>query len=156
MSLDDTLDTDRRLDALQRLDGIEQRRTRVVTWLTGGWLLLLTWWVSSNLARLRIARTLIELEEIEQGAPITGDDHLSYFPDLYANFEALGLTGQSDAYWFLALAMFGTLGAVIAAGAVFTRQRRPLLAVIVTAWSGSVALAFVNGETLSLLGWLTN
>jgi len=169
VSLDDTLYADRHSDAVPLLstrdwisqveahqDRIEQRRTAVVTWLTGGWLLVITWWVSSNFARLRIARALLELEEIEQGAPITDDDHLSSFPDLYADFEALDLTSQSDIYWFFTLAAFGAVGAVIAVGAVFTRRRRPLLAVIITAWAASVALALANGETLSLLGWLTN
>lgn len=133
-----------------------ERRTGVAPWLAATWVVILTWWTATNHARLRIAEALIARHEERGSAPLTDSDHLSDFPELHATFEALDLTTQTDLYWVFALGMFAATGLVIAIGMALTTRRRLPIAIMAGTWVGAVLLAFVNADTLSLLGWLNN
>jgi len=152
-----TLDDANRL-ANRREQSSDGYRRRIARLLALGWLVSLTWWLAENYSRLRIAKVLIKREEVAQGVPITADDHLSALPGLSAEFEALGLIGNTDMVWVLALAAFFVVGVAIAVGLLLAEARPTsgLPAAMAVVWSAGVALAIANAETLSLLGWLNN
>lgn len=126
--------------------------------LVASWLWLLTWWVAVNYTRLKIAETLVDQEGLERGAPLTDNDHLSQFPELHAEFEALGLLGQGMIMWIFMLCAFAVAGLVISIVVAFSDlvRKKEMVVGMAVAWSAGAVLALANGRTLDLLSWLNN
>ena len=150
---------DREREAHSAEDTVPRRNaTRVFELAAGAWLVVVALWSIVGLVQLRTAAGLIALEGEQRGFPITDMSHFSEVPELAAEFDAANLGLQHPFLWVILMAGFALVGVFLAIGVSLSASplRNRLATSMLAVWLFGVTVAVANGETLTLVMWLTN